>query len=716
MPVYNPPPVVDLKISGNTAGVTSLVSTGTGVFAGGNNITLSQNGQSITISGANIPAATTLGVAITGGNTAGATTSISAGYVSFYGGNSITLSQSAGSITISGPTVATSAFTLNGTSNSVSLSAGAGIGIGQNASTITFSASIQTSNVSLTALGNTTLSSSGTFSNLLNISGAGIISVGGGAGSLTISATTPTVTNFSTVSMSALGNTTLSSSGSFNNNLQFSGAGAISVGVSLNSVTISGPTGGGAAFTLNASTGSLSLVAGAGIGFASNLSTITISSTGALVNSIGAAGSLSSGPITVSGGNNITITSNGAGVLAISGPSSIVNAFGISSDAGVGGATAGTTTVAQGTIRLAAGSNITLSSSAGVVTIVGQSITSVGQTLSLFGGNNITLSSAANVVGANTTISVTVNDGGLSHLSYTQNAGLQEVGLVVNATGTINGSFNSSLFLQRILIPNAMSLTEVDLALGINFPVTSQGAGSISQSFVLYSLGNSTSLGLVCSTSGSSAWSTGTSTTAGATSLTQFQGGWSGNLIHPMTFGSTKVTAGEYVAGHLLAFGQGSSTWTVGLYGPVGIGNTTTSAVTAVGTSTTSWYSNIGQLAITNVEGTIAHASGSGATITTNSSWAQSGVARTIMTVSATSGNNVTSVSAVTGTFTYALQSVPNFGFIGTNSTTSAFPFAFVQGVMSTGAIPANISVTSAAVTYSGSVALVQPWFALVGV
>lgn len=46
-------------ITGNTSGVLATVSTGTMVFAGGNNITLSQNGQSITISGANVGGAQT---------------------------------------------------------------------------------------------------------------------------------------------------------------------------------------------------------------------------------------------------------------------------------------------------------------------------------------------------------------------------------------------------------------------------------------------------------------------------------------------------------------------------------------------------------------------------------------------------------------------------------------------------------------------------------
>src|SRR5580658_10060471 len=98
----NPVPVTiqgpSLAIGGNTAGVLGTITAGTAVFVGGNNITLSQAGQNVTISGA------------AGG-----------------GGGS---------------------FTLNGTTNSVSISAGANIGIGQAASTITISASNQTGSLS----------------------------------------------------------------------------------------------------------------------------------------------------------------------------------------------------------------------------------------------------------------------------------------------------------------------------------------------------------------------------------------------------------------------------------------------------------------------------------------------------------------------------------------------------------------------------------------
>jgi len=301
----------------------------------------------------------------------------------------------------------------------------------------------------------------------------------------------------------------------------------------------------------------------------------------------------------------------------------------------------------------------------------------------------------------------------ISHLSFTQNMSLQEVGFLTSKSGTVTGTagFGSSLFLQRLCIPAAMTLTEFDIAIGLAFPATNQGAGTLSQSFAMYSFGNSTSLASVMSFSSSSAWSTGTSTTAGAASLTEFQGGWAGSIIQPMTFASSSISAGEYVIGYLQNFAQGSSTWTVSLFGQLGQASLTQQLVTAVNTSTTSYYSSLANLAITNVEATKTFASSAGSVVSVGIN----AVARSIHSASTTTGNLVSSVSGALVTVTMGPPALANFGFIGTGSTTSGFPTAFTSGIMSTGAVPAAITLTSTAVTMSGSVALVQPWFALVG-
>ena len=144
-------------ISGNTAGAGALVSTGTVTLAGGNNITLSQAGNAITISGAAAGGAQTAisGIAasnttytsgtvtLTGvgggvtvssntgqrvdisvaapvaqtvqtqnvhnvtlsGNTAGVMAQVSSGTLTLAGGNNITVSQNGNAVTISGANV-----------------------------------------------------------------------------------------------------------------------------------------------------------------------------------------------------------------------------------------------------------------------------------------------------------------------------------------------------------------------------------------------------------------------------------------------------------------------------------------------------------------------------------------------------------------------------------------------------------------------------------
>jgi hypothetical protein len=98
--------MVAVTLSGNTAGALALVSSGTLTLAGGNNITLSQAGNAVTISAPNLGAgAMSVGVS-TGGNTQG-NTGITGTRMVFVGTNNITLSQdtdaNGGTISISGP-------------------------------------------------------------------------------------------------------------------------------------------------------------------------------------------------------------------------------------------------------------------------------------------------------------------------------------------------------------------------------------------------------------------------------------------------------------------------------------------------------------------------------------------------------------------------------------------------------------------------------------
>jgi hypothetical protein len=348
-------------------------------------------------------------------------------------------------------------------------------------------------------------------------------------------------------------------------------------------------------------------------------------------------------------------------------------------------------------------------------------------------------------------------------MKVAQNFQLQEVaGTIVSKAGTITGTagVGSSLFLQRIMLPQSMNLSEIDVAMSIGFPATNQGAGTMSRSLVLYSFGNSTSLASVFSISGTSAWNTGTSTAGTSVSLTQFQGGWSSPLIQPMTFASTLISPGEYVVGQLFNFAQGSSTWTLNFYGVQAVSTFLASAATNLtsaslavlsaggllaasahtGSASIAVLSNAGTLAVNNMELSSNTFAGTGlsalSSATSVSAKTVSIQARTIFSAAPTVASVMSSSGLLAGSFitastavnavtnvalgalnssTLAQLTLPNFGFIGTGSTTSGFPTAFVNGIMSTGAIPVAITLTSAAVTYSGSAAFQQPWFQLCG-
>ncbi len=165
----------------------------------------------------------------------------------------------------------------------------------------------------------------------------------------------------------------------------------------------------------------------------------------------------------------------------------------------------------------------------------------------------------------------------LPKVSYTQNYPIQIAGenLVSKGVATINGTrgVGSSLFLQRMMIPANMNITEMQMAFQILPSNTASGQGSLSRSFCIYSFGNSTSLASVSSISGSSSWITGTSTAGTSVSLTQFQGGWSRTVIQPLTFAAMVITPGEYVIGHLMDIDQAvqANGWTLIIKGAAGV-------------------------------------------------------------------------------------------------------------------------------------------------
>ncbi len=280
---------VNLTIGGNTAGAGALVSSGTLSLVGGNNVTLSQNGNAITISGGAGGAAgsNTFGMSNLG-NTIGTSGVISGSALrfNFAGGNNITLSQSlnasSGTITISAAnqTVQTQNvhnMTLSGntagvmaqiSSGTLTLAGGNNVTLSQNGNAVTISAGVGGGGGIALANSQTTYTS-GT-ANLVVAGGAMTIASTTGqsfnfsvpqTSSLSATGAFSISTNGATVSMgvpafsagvSNIGNTS-GNTGTASNQIVFAGGNNITLSQSTaaggNTITISAGAGGGGAVT-----------------------------------------------------------------------------------------------------------------------------------------------------------------------------------------------------------------------------------------------------------------------------------------------------------------------------------------------------------------------------------------------------------------------------------------------------------------------------------
>jgi hypothetical protein len=436
---------IGISTGGNTAGITGVQSQQL-VLVGGNNVTLSGSaaGGNGTVS-INVPTQTVQTVGIYGSSqTYGQSSSSTydARSLSFVGQGAISIGQSAGSILISGNT-------------------NAGVG-------------------NIFAAGNTTAQSSNSSFSIssLNISLAGILSGGWSSNSFVISA--PGSTGISQ-SMFAASNTTLGSSGTQSiGSLVLAGAGNVSVGVSNGSYVISGAGGGGgggvnfgvstagntAGATGTVSTGNVVLVGSGPIslsqatGAAGSAATITInapaissiSGTGNLSvaiagstislganaaaisiggNSTSAGGgysNVSTGTLILAGGNNITLSQNGASVTISAGAGGGAQ---LSAGVSTGGNTSGNTGIYSGQIVFAGGNNITLSVSSGAA-----------------GAQSITIS-GANAGGAQTGISALV----VSNTTYTSGTVTFQ-----NANGISFGSSGANGISASYTVPSTAGL------------------------------------------------------------------------------------------------------------------------------------------------------------------------------------------------------------------------------------------------------------------
>lgn len=308
-----------VSLAGNTAGLLADISSGRLILAGGNNLTLSQNGNSVTLSAAAQSLQTQSRFNLTlGGNSTSAGAGfglVSSGVLTLAGGNNVTLSQDGNAVTISAfnQTVQTQNLvdvTLGGNSTS----AGAGFAL------------ISSGTLLLAGGNNVTLSQNG---QNVTISGAAIPA----ATSWTVSdaATSGTVGRLAFTNLNGI---TLSLS-----------SGAAGLHTIVGSYTV--PTVTNSSWTVSdaATSGSVARLA------FTNLNGVTLSL------SSGAAGLH-----TIVGSHN-AITSQSTQFLALT----------------LGGNTAGTTTfhaTNNASIFLNGGNNITLSGNGSTITIIGATLTS----------------------------------------------------------------------------------------------------------------------------------------------------------------------------------------------------------------------------------------------------------------------------------------------------------------------------------------------------
>jgi fibronectin-binding autotransporter adhesin len=421
---------VDLAISGNTSGALATINSGTAVIFGGNNVTLSQNGQSITISGAN------LGGAQTGISGIGVSdTTYSSGTVIFSAQANVTLGKSVDGVSqyvrISagggGGNLTISASSTSMSSGSLVFSNSNGLAFGLSGSTITGSYSQSThSHGAISLSGNNT-------SGILTAVSSGTLYLAGG-NNITLSQNGQSITfsganvGGAQTGISGLGNSAstftsgtvlLSEQANVTINTSVDGASIQYLRISCpathaQQTGISGVAGSNAS-TLTSGTVIFGNSNSFSFGLTSNSITASFSesthshstSPAAIIigsNTSGATASISSGTLMLAGGNNITLSQNGQSIT-ISGP----NVGG--AQTGISGIADSANTVTVGTVFFGNGGNISFGLNSVTMTgsfsqsthshvtylggVGGSNTTYTSGTVVLTGSNMVTVKSAA---------------------------------------------------------------------------------------------------------------------------------------------------------------------------------------------------------------------------------------------------------------------------------------------------------------------------------
>ena len=405
--------VHNLTLSGNTAGAMAQISSGTLTLAGGNGITLSQAGNAVTISGITQSVQTQDLRAVTiSGNTAGAIAGISSGTMTIAGGNNITVSQAGNAITISGANIGGAQTGISGIANSqttytsgtVSLSELGAITI-RSTTGNQFQLSVNAQSVqpeTQTFVGGIAGSNTTYTSGTITISGVGGgVTVSSNTGQridISVAAAVAQSVESQSIGMSNLGNTSGTTGIASGGQVRFLLVGG-------NNVTLSQ--------SLNGASGTLTISAFNQTVQTQNQVNVTLSG-----NTAGAMAHISSGTMTLAGGNNITLSQAGNAVT-ISGPNTVAQTNQAGSLFAVGNTTSSSSGTydartlslrGDGIISIAAtNSGFRISASQSVQTQNQVNVTLSGNTsgamahissgtMTMAGGNNITLSQAGNAV------------------------------------------------------------------------------------------------------------------------------------------------------------------------------------------------------------------------------------------------------------------------------------------------------------------------------
>jgi hypothetical protein len=317
--------IENLTLAGNTAGVMAAISSGTVLFAGGNNVTLSQNGNSITISG---------------GAAGGAQTGISG--------------------ISAGGAIATSGTVEFANSNGVTF------GLNNQTLTASYSQSTHTHATYVAALrAGTTLASSGTIS-FADSNGVGF---GLDGQTLTASYTQSTHPHTAPVVSDAI-QAVGSATGSGTNTSRFAADDHVHLGVFSAGVSTGGNTAGDTAVR----PGRLVLAGGNNITLsmataAGSLQTVSIVGPNTHAQQTGisgvaaAGGTVTSGTLSIADSNGLAFGINGQTLTGSYSQSTHSHEAHLSAGISTGGNTAGDTGFASLRLALAGGDNITLSGS-----------------------------------------------------------------------------------------------------------------------------------------------------------------------------------------------------------------------------------------------------------------------------------------------------------------------------------------------------------------